>query len=95
MYILDFFLCPLQIRIKSVGVVCEIFEKADRSVSTPFIHALAPRILEFLYSSEAKNVQTKPQLELTIESIRAIQILVQIVDSPEKSKKLFTLFLIS
>ncbi len=76
----------MQIRIKSVSLVCEIFEKADRSVSTPFIHALAPRILEFLYSDEAKNVKTKAQLELTIESIRVVQVLVQIVDTPEKSK---------
>ena len=67
-------------------LVCEIFETADRSVSTPFIHALAPRILEFLYSEDARNVQTKAQLEMTLECIRAIQILVQIVDTPEKSK---------
>jgi len=69
-----------------VTLVCEIFEKADPSVSTPFIHALAPRILEFLYSEEARNVQTKAELEMTLESIRAIQILVQVVDASEKRK---------
>jgi len=79
------------VRIKSVTLVCEIFEKADRSVSTPFIHALAPRILEFLYSEEARNVQTKAQLDLTLECIRAIQILVQVVDASEKRIQMLTM----
>jgi len=79
------------VRVKSMNLVSEIFEKADRSVSTPFIHALAPRILQYLYSDEAKNIQTKPQLELTLESIRVVQILVQIADNSEKRVQMLTL----
>ena len=58
----------------------------DRSVSTHFIHALAPRILQMLYNEESINVQSKSQLEFILECVRVIQILVNIVDSSEKSK---------
>jgi len=71
---------------KSMNLVCDLFEKADRCVSTPFIHALAPRILRMLYSDDFKSLTSKSQLEFVLECIRAVQILVQIVDTSEKSK---------
>lgn len=67
-----------------MNIVTEIFEKADLSVSTPFIHALTPGILIFLNSDEAKDVHTKPKLEFILESIRSIQTLIHIVDAAEK-----------
>ncbi|ODM89077.1 HEAT repeat-containing protein 5B [Orchesella cincta] len=70
-----------QVTLKAVGLIAQVFEKADRSVSTCFIHAMAPRILQFLYGEEAKNVRSKGMLEFILESLRAIQILVQLVDS--------------
>ncbi|OXA59612.1 HEAT repeat-containing protein 5B isoform X2 [Folsomia candida] len=72
------------VRHKSVKIICELFEASDRCVSTPFIHALAPRILRFLYSEDAKSVCSHSQLEFILECIRSIQILVQIVETAEK-----------
>ncbi|ODM96075.1 HEAT repeat-containing protein 5B [Orchesella cincta] len=80
-----------QVRLKAVGLIAQVFEKADRSVSTCFIHALAPRILQFLYGEEAKNVGSKGMLEFILESLRAIQIQVQLVGSSAKRVQMLTL----
>jgi len=72
------------VRGKSAKILCELFESGDRCVATPFIHAIAPRILRFLYSDNAQNITSQGQLEFILECIKAIQILVQIVDSSEK-----------
>ncbi|CAL8143424.1 unnamed protein product [Orchesella dallaii] len=80
-----------QVRLKAIGLIAQVFEKADRSVSTCFIHALAPRILQYLYGEEAKNVGSKVELEFILESLRAIQILVQLVDSSSKRVQMLTL----
>lgn len=52
----------------------------ERSVSTPYIHALAPRLVEYLYSEPSKQVANDTQLTLTLESVATIEALVSLAE---------------
>lgn len=74
-----------QVRIKCVETMRRIFSHPDRSVSTPYIHALAPRVVEYLYSDESRHLTAESQLTLTLESIRTVDSLISIAE-PKHSK---------
>lgn len=52
----------------------------ERIVSTPYIHALAPRLVEYLYSEQSKQVSNETQLTLTLESIATIEALISLAE---------------
>lgn len=57
-----------------------IFAHKDRGVSTGYIHALAPRIVEYLNSDIARNPSSDAELLLTVESIYAVETLVSLAE---------------
>lgn len=57
------------------------------AVSTPYIHALAPRLVEYLYSEEAKNVASENELCLTLEIISTTEFLISLA-KPQNRKLL-------
>jgi len=71
-----------------VTALTEIFSKGDRTVSIPFIHALAPRILEYLFELNTNEIGSELELELIVQSLICVQTLVHILDSSEKRKEM-------
>lgn len=57
-----------------------VFSHQDRAVATPYIHALAPRVIEYLYSEESRKISSEAHLSLTLESIRTVDTLVSIAE---------------
>ncbi|XP_047496501.1 HEAT repeat-containing protein 5B-like isoform X1 [Penaeus chinensis] len=65
----------LNVRIQCIQTLESIFSHTDGEVSTPYIHALAPRLLEYLHESHA-NVSSEEELQLITESISAMELLI-------------------
>lgn len=72
-------------RIKCIETMRRIFAHPDRSVATPYIHALAPRVIEYLYTEQSRRVTSDAELNLTLESIRTVDTLISIAE-PKHSK---------
>ncbi|XP_046742187.1 HEAT repeat-containing protein 5B isoform X2 [Diprion similis] len=68
------------VKLKCIQTLRTIFMHPERSVSTPYIHALAPRLVEYLYSESSKQVSTETQLTLTLESIATIEALISLAE---------------
>lgn len=62
-----------------------IFNHSDMTVSTPYIHALAPRIVEYLYTDSAKTVTSEPELMVTLEAITTVESLISLAE-PQNRK---------
>lgn len=58
------------------------------SVSTPYIHALAPRLVEYLYSDKAKHVSSEVELFVTFEAITTVESLISLAE-PQNRKCLY------
>lgn len=82
-------LSPLNpVKIKAIQTARSFFLKADVAVATPYIHALAPRIVEILYTSNfKKDSENSDDLDLVVilECISTVEALVARAD-PSKRK---------
>lgn len=79
-----------QIGIKCIHIVKSIFTNSDLQVSTPFIHALAPSILEKLYDVETKYPRDEVDVAYTLESIAVTETLISLCQP--KNRKLYLSF---
>ncbi|RZF35276.1 hypothetical protein LSTR_LSTR014265 [Laodelphax striatellus] len=70
----------IQVRVKCVQTLRSIFSHSEKTVSTGYIHALAPRIVEYLHSEAARNPTSDAELLLTLESIYTIESLVPLAE---------------
>ncbi|XP_031777136.1 HEAT repeat-containing protein 5B isoform X2 [Nasonia vitripennis] len=70
----------IYIRLKCVQTLRTIFLHPERCISTPYIHALAPRIVEFLYSDQSKQVTNDADLQFTLECITTIEGLIALAE---------------
>nr|CAD7195140.1 unnamed protein product [Timema douglasi] len=77
----------ITVKLKCVQTVRTIFAHSDRNVATPYIHALAPRIIEFLYTDASRLPVSDAQLSLTLESIHTVETLITLAE-PKHSKLL-------
>lgn len=66
-----------------------IFLHPERNISTPYIHALAPRLVEYLYSDKSKQVTNDMDLTFTLECISTVEALIGLADL--SNRKLFYL----
>lgn len=73
------------VKLKCVQTTRSIFVNADLKVSTPYIHALAPRIIEALCAPNAKNPINDIELNIILESITTIEALISLAE-PQNSK---------
>lgn len=62
-----------------------IFAHPDKLVATPYIHTLAPRLVEFLYSENAKRILSDGELAVTLETIVTVESLITLAE-PQHSK---------
>lgn len=73
------------IRVKCIQTLRSIFTNADLTIATPYIHALAPRIMQNMYAENVKNLKTDTELSLVLESITTVETLIVLAE-PDKSK---------
>ncbi|KAJ8688360.1 hypothetical protein QAD02_024155 [Eretmocerus hayati] len=78
------------IRLKCVQTVRTIFLHPERCINTPYIHALAPRLVEFLYSKHSKQVASEVELQYTLECITTIESLIVLAE-PSRRIQMLTL----
>lgn len=78
------------VRLKCVQTIRSIFINAElKSVATPYIHALAPRIIENLYADNTKIPKDEIELALILESITTIDTLITLAEPQNRELKLF------
>lgn len=75
----------LMVKLKCIQTTRSIFVNADLKVATPYIHALAPRIVEGLCAPNAKTPKTELEMNITLESITTIEALITLAE-PQNSK---------
>lgn len=73
------------VRLKSVQTIKSIFINADLKVATPYIHALAPRIIENLFADNTKLPNDEIELALILESITTVDSLITLAE-PQNRK---------
>ncbi|CAH1153655.1 unnamed protein product [Phaedon cochleariae] len=78
------------VRLKCVRTLKSLFGHHDRAISTPYIHTLAPQLVEFLYSDTAKKPYSDGELLVTIETITAIESLIELAE-PDTRIQMLTL----
>ncbi|XP_049284271.1 HEAT repeat-containing protein 5B isoform X3 [Anopheles funestus] len=70
----------LPVRLKCVQTMRSIFANGELKVSTPYIHALAPRLIEHLYSEQARNPTNEQELALVLEGITTVEALIALAE---------------
>lgn len=78
-------------RLKCVQTLKSLFAHPDRTVATPYIHTLAPRLVEFLYSDSARNIFSDGELVVTLETIVTVESLIELAE-PQNRKYSKTCF---
>ena len=73
------------IRLKCVQTIKSIFVNAELKVATPYIHALAPRIIENLFADNTKTPKDEVELALILESITTVDSLITLAE-PQNRK---------
>ncbi|XP_059611858.1 HEAT repeat-containing protein 5B isoform X2 [Phlebotomus argentipes] len=76
------------VRVKCIQTLRSIFTNADLTVGTPYIHALAPRIIQNLYAESVKNMKTDTELSLVLESITTVEALIMLAEPSKRSQML-------
>uniref|UniRef100_A0A182VRX2 HEAT repeat-containing protein 5A n=1 Tax=Anopheles minimus TaxID=112268 RepID=A0A182VRX2_9DIPT len=80
----------LPVRLKCVQTMRSIFANGELKVSTPYIHALAPRLIEHLYSEPARNPTNEHELALVLEGITTVEALIALAE-PQNRIQMLTL----
>lgn len=70
----------LSVKLKCIETTRSIFIKADIKTATPYIHALAPRIIESLYAESSKMPTSELELQVTLESIVTVEQLIDLAE---------------
>jgi hypothetical protein len=66
------------VRLRCVQTIESIFLRPNRAVSAPYVHALAPRIVEFLFSDEPVNVSADEKYLVVRECLRTVVLLLSV-----------------
>lgn len=82
------------VRLKCVQTMRSIFVNTDLKVSTPYIHALAPRLIETLFAEASRNPQTDIELAFTLEGITTLESLVALAE-PQNREYIHAVFLLN
>ncbi len=70
----------MQIRLKCVQTLSSIIQHPERAVSTPFIHAVAPSVIEYLLNLSKARPANDVEVMLAMESIKVLEALVGLTD---------------
>lgn len=75
----------LVVKLKCVQTMRSIFVNAPLKTATPYIHALAPRVIESMCMPTAKNPKNETELAIVFESIGTVEALIQLAE-PQNRK---------
>nr|XP_055377450.1 HEAT repeat-containing protein 5B isoform X2 [Condylostylus longicornis] len=78
------------VKLKCIQTIRSIFSNSDLKVSTPYIHALAPRIIEGLYIETARQPKSDLDLSITLERINTVETLIELAE-PQNRIQMLTL----
>ncbi|XP_020817484.1 HEAT repeat-containing protein 5B isoform X3 [Drosophila serrata] len=78
----------LSVKLRCIETTRSIFAKADLKTATPYIHALAPRIIESLYAESSKVPASELELQVTIESIVTVEQLIDLAEPQHRNMNL-------
>lgn len=81
------------VRLKCVQTIKSIFVNAELKVATPYIHALAPRIIENLFADNTKLPKDDIELALILESITTVDSLITLAEPQNRKFYCFSSFL--
>lgn len=73
------------VKLKCIQTMRSIFVNAELMVATPYIHALAPRVMESLCSDAARSPKSDAELAVTLESVSVVETLVALAE-PQNRK---------
>lgn len=76
------------VRLKCLQTLRSLFAHPDRNVSTPYIHMLAPRVMEFLYAEESKFPRSDVELALVLECIQIVDTLISLTETKNRVEML-------
>nr|XP_006814260.1 PREDICTED: HEAT repeat-containing protein 5B-like [Saccoglossus kowalevskii] len=68
------------VRIKCLQTLASIIQHPQREVSTPFIHALGPKIVEYLHQVGSNKAAHEDQFTVVIEALKGLENLVALTD---------------
>jgi len=80
------------VRRKCVQTLSLIFQHGEPSISVPYIHALAPRVIEWLLGKQVRNPQDEISLALVLDSLQMVEVLL-VITEPQKRIQLLTLYI--
>uniref|UniRef100_A0A182NMS5 HEAT repeat-containing protein 5A n=1 Tax=Anopheles dirus TaxID=7168 RepID=A0A182NMS5_9DIPT len=80
----------MPVRLKCVQTMRSIFANGELKVSTPYIHALAPRLIEHLYTEQACCPTNEHELALVLEGITTVETLIALAE-PQNRIQMLTL----
>ncbi|XP_067680006.1 HEAT repeat-containing protein 5B-like isoform X1 [Haliotis asinina] len=73
-----------ELKVKCVQAFVSILQHSDTQVATPYIHALAPKVIEFLYSVASSRPKSDLELTLVLESLRVLETLVNLAEDSKR-----------
>lgn len=76
------------VRLRCVQTLRGIFVNAELRVARPYIHALAPRIVEALCAAGAREPHSDAELAVTLEGVQTVESLIVLAE-PQNRKCLF------
>lgn len=80
----------MSVKLRCIETTRSIFAHADLKTATPYIHALAPRIIESLYAESSKAPSNELELQVTLESIVTVEQLIDLAE-PQHHIQMLTL----
>ncbi|XP_050313880.1 HEAT repeat-containing protein 5B isoform X2 [Anthonomus grandis grandis] len=67
-------------KLKCIKTLKSLFSHTEKAVATPYIHSLAPQLVEFLYSDNAKRITSNEEFCITVETINAVESLIALAE---------------
>ncbi|KAH8327108.1 hypothetical protein KR074_003047, partial [Drosophila pseudoananassae] len=70
----------MSVKLRCIETTRSIFARSELKTATPYIHALAPRIIESLYAESSKAPSNELELQVTLESIVTVEQLIDLAE---------------
>ncbi|XP_066155601.1 HEAT repeat-containing protein 5B isoform X1 [Euwallacea fornicatus] len=67
-------------KLKCIKTLKSLFAHPEKAVATPYIHSLAPQLVEYLYSEKAKKPSSSEEFYITVETINAVESLIALAE---------------
>ncbi|XP_033625996.1 HEAT repeat-containing protein 5B-like [Asterias rubens] len=72
------------VKFKSLQTMCSVFQIKHREIATPFIHALGPRVVEYLHGIGGNKPDKDNEVLAVLEAIRVLEVLVSLTDEAHR-----------